>query len=327
MNELQELVEKKEVPTVQAEISSGVEENATLGVSSEDVLAAWSEGYGKSRSVEGEEKFCSLLVKYFEQETKKHACYNQYNVIVLFDNTILVKADSDKIYKAIREIQDKKKPLLLMIVSRGGEPGSAYLIGKLCQELCGEKFIVVIPRHAKSAATLLSCAASEIHMGSMSELGPIDPQMDGMPALALKNSIEHIAELVSKFPKAAEMFAKYLSLSTEPIQIGYYERTAESASQYAEKLLSVNVSKLPNSPRDIAQKLVLGYKDHGFVIDKAEAVNIFGSEVIKSNTPEYDLVNDLYSILSKINDKANSSGYSFYFIGGLNSKPTFIKQK
>jgi len=47
-------------------------------------------------------------------------------------------------------------------------------------------------------------------MGSLSELGPIDPQINELPALGLKNSVDHIAELVRKYPASSEMFAKYL---------------------------------------------------------------------------------------------------------------------
>lgn len=88
-----------------------------------------------------------------------------------------------------------------------------------------------------------------------------------MPALGLKNSIEHITDLVSKNPKSSEMFAKYLELTVEPVQIGYYERVAESAVQYAERLLEKHKSTLSSDPSIIAKKLVYGYKDHGFVID------------------------------------------------------------
>ncbi len=270
-------------------------------------------------SDEDKRGFSEKLSSFLKQGVADLEMGNNYNILVLYDNILMVKADSDRIYNAINAFEDKSKPILLVILSGGGEPASAYLIGKLCQEFCNGTFTVVVPRYAKSAATLLACAANEIHMGSLSELGPIDPQIKGMPTLGLKNSIEHIAELVSNNTGSSEMFARYLQRTVEPIQIGYYERVAESAMQYAEKLLDKNKSKLPTTPKEIASRLVYGYKDHGFVIDKEEATEIFGKEVIKSNTPEYKIGNFIYDTLSSIERWATSLKQNFYFTGSLDS--------
>lgn len=303
-----------------------VNEPATLGVSFEELFNKFIEAYGKTDSDVEKEKFAALLSRRLRQEMVTHTLPKDYNLLILFDNTTLVKSDSDAIYTAIK-LLPKNKPLLLVLLSRGGEPGSAYLIGKLCQESARNKFVVVIPRYAKSAATLLATAADEIHMGSLSELGPIDPQIDKMPALGLKNSIEHIAELVTKFPESSRMFANYLSTTVEPIQIGYYERVAESEVQYAERLLESHKGSLVGQPADIANKLVYGYKDHGFVIDKEEAQNIFGTKTVKSDSPEYAFGNGIYNILSQVEELADFLEYSFYFIGSLDSKPQIIRRK
>lgn len=292
----------------------------------ETVLDLLIDGYKRDPIEVAKKKFSAALTDLLKQDAKKYKLLEKYNILLLFDNTTIVKGDSDRIYQAISELGKDKKPLLLILLSRGGEPGSAYLIGKLCRESCHGKFVIAIPRYAKSAATLLATAADEIHMGSLSELGPIDPQIDGMPALGLKNSIEHIAELVSRIPQSAEMFAEYLKNSVKPITIGYYERAAQSAEQYAERLLESHQSTLPKKPAEIAHKLVHEYKDHGFVIDKSEAEMIFGAETIKSNTAEYQLSNLIYKELSRVEEISRILGYNFYFIGSLNSDPQMVKR-
>lgn len=304
-----------------------IEGSMSLEVSFDDILRALIDGYGNKDDEESKKRFLELFFKSLKHIVSKHACSKDYNILVLFDKTTLVKSDSDRIYQAISTIEKNEKPLLLILLSNGGEPGSAYLIGMLCRESCNGKFVVSVPRHAKSAATLLSCAADEIHMGSLSELGPIDPQIQGMPVLGLKNSIEHVAELVSKNPESAQMFAEYLFLSVKPIQIGYYERAAKSAEQYAEKLLNSHKRKNKLDTSAISHKLVYEYKDHSFVIDKTEAKNIFGSEVIIDDSPEYLLGNDLYLELSKIERFADILGFTFYFIGTLDSEPQLVKRK
>ena len=239
-----------------------------------------------------------LIKRFLNQELCLHKISEDYNVIILHDEGQMVKSDADKIYSGVTRFTEKK-PILLILYSTGGAIGSAYLIGKLCREYANGRFIVVVPREAKSAATLLCCAADEIHMGSLSELGPIDPQIGKLPALGLKSSVENIADLVKNYPQASEMFAKYLHLSLDLINLGYYERVAKSAAQYAERLLKTHSANLKQKPDKIAEALVYSYKDHGFVIDKSEASEIFGVDVIKTNTDEYLLGNSMNEILSQ----------------------------
>jgi len=292
----------------------------------QEVIKTMFESYGKSGTDDLQISANSLLAKYIEQEICDNKIIDDYNIAIIFDSTVMVKSDADSVYNSIKKF-DIEKPVLLVLYSYGGDGGSAYLISQLYREYCNGTFIVTVPRAAKSAATLLCCAADEIHMGSLSELGPIDPQLNGNPALGLKNAIEHIAQLAAKNPGSSEMFAKYLSLSLKPIEIGYYERVAESSLQYAERLLQIHGKNLVRDAKQIAYDLVYTYKDHGFVIDKNEAKSIFGEKVIKINSPEYDLGNKVYNLLKMIEGVATFLGYDFYFNGILGSEPTFRKRK
>ena len=222
----------------------------------------------------------------------------KYNLLFVFDKDSITRSDANRIYTAVSKA-DKGKPILLLLSSRGGDIAAAYFIAKLCREYTREAFEVVVPREAKSAATLICCGADRIHMGSLSELGPIDPQFGGVPALALKYSVEHLAQLAKDYPAASTMFSDYLSKSLRVEALGHYERVAESATHYAMRLLNARV-RVPPDPEGntrLARRLVYAYKDHGFVIDSREATDIFGSEVVASNTPEYQTANDLFGSL------------------------------
>ena len=269
----------------------------------------------------------SIIVRrYLEETIAKHPIGAKYNIILFYDTTRMVQSDADNIYSAVTAFSEKK-PILVILHSTGGYVEPAYLIGKLLHEYSGDDLHIAVPRRAKSAATLLCCAADKIHMGALSELGPIDPQIDNLPALGLKSSVQHIAELVSEYPQATELFSSYLARSVKPIHIGYYERVAESAVQYAVRLLSPHVKNLRDKPEIIAKKLVYSYKDHGFVIDKQEAVSIFGEKLVGLNTPEYNLGNALYQALDFINRIAGYAGQTFYMIGALSTDPVFTPKK
>jgi len=223
----------------------------------------------------------------------------EYDIVIFYDEAGIGHSDASRVYTALAA-SDPDKPNLLVLNSTGGDIAAAYLIAKLCRDYTKKSFEVAVPRQAKSAATLICCGADKIHMGSLSELGPIDPQFDGVPALALKHSVEHIAQLVSDYPQAANMFSNYLSKSLKVESLGYYERVAESATQYAIRLLASRPKVESDNP-SIAHRLVYHYKDHGFVIDSREAIEIFGSEVVACNTTEYDAANEMIRSLDLAN--------------------------
>lgn len=146
--------------------------------------------------------------------------------------------ESDRIFTALVDgNKDKDKDVLLFLLSPGGSIEPAYQISTLCKAYSKGRFVAVVPRRAKSAATLIAIGADEIHMGPLSQLGPIDPQLGGLPALGVVQAIERIASLAEKFPGSSEMFARYLKLALTVEQIGYCERIGESAVQYAIRLL------------------------------------------------------------------------------------------
>lgn len=222
---------------------------------------------------------------------------DKYRVVFLFDDWhSITPYYSNQIYKAISDL-NKQTDILLVLQSGGGKIEPAYLISKTCKRLSKKKFVVSIPRRAKSAATLISLGANELHMGLLSELGPIDPQFGGFPASGLTNAMEKIAEMSSKFPDSSELLAKYLTDNLDIKDLGYFERINESAVQYAERLLKGK--KLPDgwNEESLANHLTNHYKDHGFVIDSDEASSLLGKSVIKESTDEYEFGNKIYEFL------------------------------
>lgn len=70
----------------------------------------------------------------------------------------------------------KNQRVALLLDSPGGQAKAAYQIAMLLRRHCSG-FTVIIPRWAKSAATLLSLGADAIRMAPLAELGPLDVQL------------------------------------------------------------------------------------------------------------------------------------------------------
>jgi len=226
---------------------------------------------------------------------------HQYNVLFLYDDYDSInRFTANEIYSAVTSAtHDRNKALLLIVFSNGGSIEPAYLISKSCKKT-SSKFVVAVPRFAKSAATLIALGADEIHMGMISELGPIDPQVGQYPALGLGFALDYIAGVCKKYPQTATMFSEYLSAKLDLRDLGYLERVSKSAVQYAERLLANRELPEDQTPASVAHKFVYEYKDHGFVIDVDEATETLGRALVRTGTPEYHLANEIHDLLSPL---------------------------
>ena len=237
------------------------------------------------------------LMDYINALAKAYNVDN-YNILFIYaPEQSITESTADSIYSSLSNVK-KPRDILLVINSRGGEIEPAYLISKCCKEY-SKKFAISIPRKAKSAATLTALGADEIHMGMMSELGPIDPQFSGLPALGLSSALETLAETVEKYPASYQMFSDYLAKQLDLRTLGYFERVSKSAVQYAERLLEGKTFPDGKTTSEVANQFVYGYQDHGFVIDKEEA-SLFLGDIIKSGTDEYLFGNQCHSFLDNL---------------------------
>lgn len=224
-----------------------------------------------------------------------------YDFLFLYDEqSAISERTSNKLYaEASSDFRDMEKPVLLVLHTKGGLPVPSYLISRYLKTSSKHGFVVSVPRRAKSAGTLLALGAKEIHMGMMSELGPVDPQLRNLPALGLGSGLEHIAGVCEKHPGASGMLATYLQNTLSIQHLGLYERVSESATHYAQRLLKrENLSD--ERVKEIAVQLVYGYKDHSFAIDCDEIKGILGEQIVKIESPEYKLANQIHQYMEQV---------------------------
>lgn len=91
--------------------------------------------------------------------------------------------DSEEVLRAI-QLTDPKLPLDIVLHTPGGLVLAALQIARAIEAHEG-KVTVFVPHYAMSGGTLIALAADEIVMCRHSVLGPIDPQLGGMPAASI----------------------------------------------------------------------------------------------------------------------------------------------
>jgi ClpP class serine protease len=293
---------------------------AATKAATEPKVATWPTFLQTAKAPEIRERFASEIAEI----VNKHAMTG-YCVLALFEpEDSIDSGDLDQIFNALSaENSDHSKDVLLLLLSRGGSIEAAYQISKLCKSFANELFIAVVPRQAKSAATLIAIGADEIHMGPLGQLGPIDPQLGNLPALGVSQALKTIGSVAEQFPGSTEMFARYLRMALTVEQIGYCDRISESAVQYAVRLLSTKPN-LAKKAVSIAKELVHEYKDDGFVIDIEEAKMHLGADWVKTGTPQLAFAEAIYSQFELVNFFLGLGQSKRLIINGGASRPDSV---
>jgi ClpP class serine protease len=77
---------------------------------------------------------------------------------------------------------DRRLGLDLILHTPRGSIAATEVIVNYLHQMFSCDVRVIVPQIAMSAGTMIACSSREIIMGKQSSLGPIDPQLRGIPA-------------------------------------------------------------------------------------------------------------------------------------------------
>lgn len=164
--------------------------------------------------------------------------------------------DAEDILEAIRRTP-ANQPLEIILHTPGGLVLSSLQIARAIKAHKGKK-TVYVPNYAMSGGTLISLAADEIVLNRHAVLGPIDPQIGGLPAA----SILRVAQM-----KSADAVDDYTLVLAD-----LSRKAIDQLEAAAKELLEGTVS--PNAAANIAQLLSSGRWTHDYPIEAEEAREI-----------------------------------------------------
>lgn len=108
---------------------------------------------------------------------------------------------------------ERHRGLDLLLHTPGGSVAAAESLVDYLWQMFDKDIRVIVPQLAMSAGTMIACSARKIVMGKQSSLGPIDPQMGGLPAQAVLDEFNLALKQVQAFPAQApiwqQMVARY----------------------------------------------------------------------------------------------------------------------
>jgi ClpP class serine protease len=121
--------------------------------------------------------------------------------------------DSDKDgFMAVIHGMDRNLGLDLFLHTPGGESAATESLVDYLRAMFGNDVRAIIPHLAMSAGTMIACSCNKIIMGKHSSLGPIDPQLLGLPAHGIIEEFERARREIRRDSSriAVSIYAKIL---------------------------------------------------------------------------------------------------------------------
>lgn len=163
------------------------------------------------------------------------------------------------ISKQLRQI-GKTENIDLFLYSSGGDTMVPWRLVSMIREYC-DKFSVLIPYKAHSAATMISLGADEIVMSDLSELSPIDPSTANVfNPVDPKNPQNRIPISVEDVMAFFDLAKNKFGIKSDEDLTKIFNKFVESNPQIHPLALG-NVNRTHNLIRILAKRLLKSHKE------------------------------------------------------------------
>lgn len=149
---------------------------------------------------------------------------------------------------------DRTKGLDLILHTPGGEIAATESIVDYLHKMFGD-IRAIVPQIAMSAGSMIALSCRSIVMGKHSNLGPIDPQVGGVPAHGVIEEFEKAKREIRADPSCIPLWQMILSRYT-PTLIGQCEKAITWSSTLVQDWIERGMLKGNSDAKKIAQSIV-----------------------------------------------------------------------
>ena len=233
----------------------------------------------------------------------------------------------DKVFDDLSATDASGEGLCVVLDSSGGDIDAAYNLALLLRRYGSKRLTFIVPRWAKSAATLLACGGDKIMMTPVAELGPIDPQIteenlmerriERFSPLHIESTLELIRQ---EYKRGNDRLADGLMRRLQfPLTLGRFKKSLDIGMDYARKLLLTRMFKgEEKTAADIAEKLTSGYADHSYCIGYTDAIDIglkvdeLSDDMLRDVWAMHKLCKNKHEILNRQKQEAINERFKEY---------------
>ncbi|SCX89368.1 SDH family Clp fold serine proteinase [Paracoccus tibetensis] len=135
---------------------------------------------------------------------------------------------------------ERARGLDLILHTPGGGIAATEALVHYLRQMFGQNIRAIIPQIAMSAGTMMALSCREVVMGKQSSLGPIDPQLGGIPADIVVKEFQRAYAEIQQDPVKAHVWAPILNRYT-PSFLTQCENAISWSKRFVQEALERNM--------------------------------------------------------------------------------------
>lgn len=179
----------------------------------------------------------------------------------------------------------------LVLHTPGGSIAATESLVDYLKSIFGSDIRVLIPQLAMSGGTLIALASKKILMGPQSSLGPIDPQVKGLPATGVKEEFKKAQKDIKK-NNGASAYGPILS-QYQPALIEECQNAIEWTKELAKKWLKTGMLKDENNKDNKISKIIKELTEQSTTKSHNRHISMDKAEDLNLNVENFDENEDL----------------------------------
>jgi hypothetical protein len=160
---------------------------------------------------------------------------------------------------------DRKKGLDLLLHTPGGSIAATESLVTYLRAMFGNNIRALVPQIASSAGTMVALSCREIILGEHSSLGPIDPQIGGLPAHGVIEEFERARTEMAANPVNVALWQPIIA-KYSPTLIGEAQKAVAWSSQIVKEWLVTGMFEGDDDADAKADAIVGELGDHALTL-------------------------------------------------------------
>jgi ClpP class serine protease len=182
--------------------------------------------------------------------------------------------DNDKLgLMTVIQGLDKSKGLDLFLHTPGGNTTATESIVDYLRSIFGTNIRAIIPQLAMSAGTMIACSAKQIIMGKHSNIGPIDPQINGIAAHGIIEEFNTAFQEIMVNPQKALLWQPIIQ-KYSPTLIGECQKSIKMSYDMVSSWLKTGMFLGDTDADSIIDKIMSELGDHSLNLSHARHISI-----------------------------------------------------
>ncbi|MDR3283645.1 MAG: hypothetical protein LBS97_00510 [Treponema sp.] len=174
---------------------------------------------------------------------------------------------------------DRTKGLDLILHTPGGDLAATESLVEYLRSMFGDDIRAIIPQIAMSAGTMIACSCKSLIMGKQSNIGPIDPQLRGIPASGVIEEFNRALAEVKKDAKCIPIWQVIIG-KYHPTFVEECEKAIQWSKEIVTEWLKTNMLKDETDCDSISKSIVDYLSDHNEMKAHARHIGLSDCEKI-----------------------------------------------